>query len=468
MKTLNEKQFRKYQHRTQVGFFLVGLVATVVIKNVDANGFDYMDPEVQGVITQVNEPESGSMDLSSLKTSTVERTTVLGNKVLEKNKSFANREYEILKDDPAMAQKWDVRDTDTDKAWTRLRAVGSKDVKVCIIDTGIDEDHPDLKANLWVNSGETGKDRAGIDKRTNGVDDDKNGFVDDVHGYNFVGNNSDLKDNHGHGTHIAGIIGAVGGNKIGITGISPNVSLVIAKYFDPQSSMNNNLYNTVRAIHYCIDQGVDMINYSGGGTSPSDKELAAVKRARDNKILFVAAAGNEHSNSDLKKYYPADYELDNIISVTAVDKEQNVLPSSNFGEKTVHIAAPGKNIYSTLPGGSYGLLTGTSQATGVVTGVAALIKARYRDFDGARVIRHITETGDWDPIKLRGKTAFQKRLNTYRALAILDNGTAVNGAVPKNVSAIDNSKIEPSRNVATDQTLSGFSGELKKFLQNQK
>lgn len=412
-------------------------------------------------------------DLASLKDSKSTRQTPLGKAIPAKAES--TKEIDALLNDPAMSQKWDLKSIQTQEAWVKHRALGSKDVKVCVIDTGVDVNHPDLKPNLWTNPGETGRDQFGRDKATNQIDDDADGCVDDVHGCNFIANNGDLTDHHGHGTHIAGAIGAAGGaNGRGAIGVSPHVTLIIAKYYDPESTNNNNLVNTVRAIRFCVSKGANIINYSGGGLEPSDKEREAIALAREKGILFVAAAGNEQSNSDVKKYYPADYGLDNIISVTAFDEDRNVLPSSNYGEQSVDIAAPGKRIYSTLPGGNYGYMTGTSQATAVVTGVAALIKARFVDFDAQRIIRHITETGDLEPNKLAGKTRYQKRLNAYRALAILDDGANVSGNIPVNTANIPKGQFsigqqdlqnDDSRPTIRDPAnLSGFGKDLRDLI----
>ncbi len=414
---------------------------------------------------------SDQADLASLKESKATRKTELGSPV----KVELTKDIDVLLNDPAMAQKWDLKSTQTQEAWVRHRALGSRAVKVCIIDTGADVNHPDLKENIWTNPGETGLDFAGRNKATNQIDDDNDGCVDDVHGCNFISNNGDLTDHHGHGTHIAGAIGAAGGVKgKGAVGVSPRVTLIIAKYYDPEATTNNNLVNTVRAIRYCVAKDANIINYSGGGLEPSDKEREAIALARDHGILFVAAAGNEASNSDIKHYYPADYGLDNIISVTAYDHDQNVLPSSNFGESSVDIAAPGKKIYSTLPGGNYGYMTGTSQATALVTGVAALIKARFTDFDASRIIRHIIETGDLDTLKLAGKTRSQKRLNAYRALAILDSGANVTGAVPVNTANIPKAQFSVSSHEVTEDSatatlrdpanLSGFGHDLRELI----
>jgi thermitase len=163
--------------------------------------------------------------------------------------------------------------------------------------------------------------------------------------------------------------------------------------------------------------GANIINYSGGGTEPNDDEFAAIKYAQERGVLFVAAAGNEHSNSDVAHYYPADYNLSNIVSVTAINTAAQVLRSSNFGTKTVHIAAPGEGIYSTLPGGNYGVMTGTSQATAFVTGVAALILSHNKDFDYNQVKKQIISTADELP-GLRDKTKSSGKLNSYAALAI--------------------------------------------------
>lgn len=417
-------------------------------------------------------------DLASLAKSNAKRTTELGEAVTGKRQAPGKEIDVIFAADPAMSQKWDLTSTQTQEAWSKHRAYGSRDIRVCVIDTGIDVKHMDLKDNLWINPGESGSDSKGKDKAKNNVDDDNNGCIDDIHGCNFVNNNNDLTDHHGHGTHIAGIIGAVGGNGIGISGVSPRVSLMIAKYYDPNSAVNNNLINTVRAIRYCIINKAHIINYSGGGTEPSDKERQAIAEAREKGIIFVAAAGNEQSDSDKKKYYPADYDLDNIISTTAFDREKNILPTSNYGVTTVDIAAPGKNIYSTVPGGNYAPMTGTSQATALVTGVAAILKSRFSDFDAARIIRHITETGDLDSERLHGKTRNEKRLNAYRALAILDSGVSVSGAITKNtnylpatqfsVSVQDLTTESGSRSISSPEVSLGNLGRELRELLNQK
>tara|TARA_B110001454_G_scaffold219202_1_gene251973 strand:+ start:60488 stop:61855 length:1368 start_codon:yes stop_codon:yes gene_type:complete len=345
--------------------------------------------------------------------------------VISKQDKVEN-EPSALFNDPAIKQAWGLKKSDAARAWKVTH--GSKNVVVAVIDTGIDINHEDIKSNLWKNPGETGLDKNGKDKAKNGIDDDKNGYVDDVYGWNFVASSNDLTDNHGHGTHIAGIIGAEAGNQKGISGISPEVSLMIIKYYDPKVTNTDNLKNTINSINYAIKMGAQIINYSGGGTDYSQEEFEAVKKAEKNGILFVAAAGNERSNSDQFHYYPADYKLTNIISVTAMDPSKDVLSTSNFGTETVDIAAPGQNIISTLPGNSYGFMTGTSQATAFVTGAAVLVKANKPDFKFDDIKKYILSTGDASPT-LALKTRTSRSLNLFKALTILDQGMSANGVM---------------------------------------
>ena len=315
------------------------------------------------------------------------------------------KEVSVIMNDPLMGKKWDLKQIKAEEAWIKF-SKGSRDIVVAVIDTGIDVTHPDLADNIWKNPREI---------PGNKKDDDGNGYVDDIHGWNFVAHNNRVNDTHGHGTHIAGIIGAVGGNNIGLSGVAPKVSLMALKYYDPNDNGKNNLKNTVKAIEYAVQNGAHIINYSGGGLEPNPKEKSAIRKAEAKGILFVAAAGNEGSNIDNKtSYYPARYPFNNILPVTATDTSDQVLNSSNYG-KTVHESAPGRNILSTLPGGKYGHMTGTSQATAVATGSAVLIMAYYKNKTARFALKHLKMTGD---IKdhLKGKTSQRRRLNIFKAL----------------------------------------------------
>lgn len=352
----------------------------------------------------------------------------------KKSQKNSKKEEKVILNDPKMSEAWGFNKTAVEAAWKI--STGSKDITVAVIDTGIDINHKDLSNNLWVNSGEVGLDASGKDRATNKIDDDGNGFIDDVHGWNFVSNNNDLKDNHGHGTHIAGIVGAEAGNGFGVAGVAPKVSIMSLKYFDPAVPNANNLSNTIRAIRYATKMGAKIINYSGGGLEYSAEEYEAIKSAKEKGILFVAAAGNERSNSDKNHYYPADYPLTNIISVTAANETNNVLPSSNYGQFTVDIQAPGSNIYSTLPGNVFGNMTGTSQATAFATGVAVLVWAHYKDFNAEQIKKYILRTGDDVPESQRNKTRYAKQLNSYKALVMLDSNQVLTGFAPTNTDGI--------------------------------
>jgi subtilisin family serine protease len=328
-------------------------------------------------------------------------------------------------EDQNLSLSWGLKDIRAHEAW-RIQK-GNRDIIVAVIDTGCDVHHPDLKDNIWVNPGESGMDVNGIPKSSNGLDDDGNGFADDVHGWNFVNDNAGVMDDHGHGTHIAGIIGA------GSSGVAPRVSLMILKYYDDSTSGEQNLGNTVRAIYYAVDNGARIINYSGGGILRSAQEEAALAWAAHKGVLVVAAAGNEGLNSDFFHFYPADYELPNILSVAALDRAGQLLNVSNFGPSTVDIAAPGKNIHSTLPGGSHGFMTGTSQATAFATGLAALVMAQSpRLRKPSQIIEHLLSHG-------RKLTALKGRV---RSGSILNAAAAVDGADPA---------LIPSQVAATSQ-----------------
>ena len=215
---------------------------------------------------------------------------------------------------------------------------GSPSVRVAVVDTGISLTHPDLVQNLWTNPGEI----AG-----NGLDDDGNGYVDDVHGWDFTSNDSDPSDtidpDEGHGTHIAGIIGAAANNGIGIAGINWATSLMAVR-------TPLDLVGEVAAFKYARDNGARVVNYSAGSAQYSPTERAAIEAAPN--VLFVVAAGNDHQNTDADPVYPCSYPSLNIICVGATNQDDALSEFSNFGPATVDLAAPGENILSTFPGGA--------------------------------------------------------------------------------------------------------------------
>lgn len=224
------------------------------------------------------------------------------------------------------------------EAWEITR--GSRDVVVAVIDTGVAYAHPDLAPNMWKNSAEI---------PNNGIDDDRNGWVDDVYGYDFVNNDGDPHDDMGHGTHVAGIIGAVGNNDMGIAGISPEVSLMALKSLDDYG--DGDLFGAVRAIDYATAMGAHIINASWGFNDKSEALEVAMRAAGDAGILFVSAAGNDRQSIDwdATASWPAGFTLPNHLTVASTNMNDRISSFSSRGRERVQLAAPGEFILSTEP-----------------------------------------------------------------------------------------------------------------------
>lgn len=253
-------------------------------------------------------------------------------------------------------------DINAEKAWSITK--GSKNVVIAIIDTGIDYNHADLKDNIWVNT----KEIAG-----NNIDDDANGYIDDIHGWNAYAKNGNPMDGNSHGSHCAGTIGAKHGNGVGVAGVMDNVSMMAVKFLSDEGS--GNLADAVVAIDYATKMNVDIMSNSWGGGGFSQALEDSIKAAKNKGILFVAAAGNDGTNNDAAPHYPSNYQVDNVISVAAHTNQDSLASFSCFGKRTVHVAAPGHNILSTVPGNSYKVYSGTSMATPHVSGVLGLLMA---------------------------------------------------------------------------------------------
>jgi subtilisin family serine protease len=297
-----------------------------------------------------------------------------------------------------------------------------KSVTVAVIDTGVDIRHSGLKDRIWTNPGESGVDSNGKNKASNGIDDDGNGYIDDIHGWNFVENNPDLTDHHGHGTHIAGIIAAHGK----VRGISVNSKVMVLRYFDNKKNVDL-VSTTVKAMEYAIQNGAKIINYSAGGFLPNKLEEKVVKLALKNRVLIVAAAGNEGADTDVNGFFPASYKWPHILSVAAVNASQSLSKQSNYGSSTVNIAAPGDSILSLLPGEKYGLMSGTSQATAFVTGTAAeIISSSQSDIDPIQVVDRLVSSGT-SLEQLKGRTTEATFLNVKRAWMSRSRGMSVAG-----------------------------------------
>ncbi|MBS1972049.1 MAG: S8 family serine peptidase [Bdellovibrionales bacterium] len=287
----------------------------------------------------------------------------------------------------ALKNQWANAKVQVEQAWQRAGNKGSKNVLVAVIDTGVDYNHDALKPNM-------------------------------VQGYDFAENDNDPMDktgfqNPGHGTHCAGVIGATGVIDGGIVGISPEVSIMPLRFLTENGS--GDLNNAIKAIDYAIANKVQVISASWGASVPratAQPLLEAVKRADDAGLIFVAAAANDGKNNDTTEVYPANNGLPNSITVAASGPNDEKPSWSNYGTAKVHLASPGLNITSTLPGNKYGDLSGTSMATPLVSGLVALMKAQDASLTGAQVRAILQTTG----AKAQIQTACNCRVDALAAV----------------------------------------------------
>jgi thermitase len=316
--------------------------------------------------------------------------------------------------DPGFGHLWGLNNTgqtgglsdadiDAPEAWAA--SGDTSGVVVAVIDTGVDISHPDLAANIWTNPGEI---------PGNGVDDDGNGYVDDVNGWDFLHGDAtvfDAADGEQHGTHVAGTIAAVRGNGLGVAGVS-QARIMPLKFLGPDGGSTA---DAVRAIDYAIRMGARVTNNSWGGGASSQALSDAISRADAAGVLFVAAAGNGGADGigddlDVQPVYPAAYRHANVVSVAATDSRDLLASFSNYGAGTVHLGAPGVSIVSTVPGGAYKSLSGTSMAAPHVAGAAAHVLAGVPSLSPGQVRDRLLATTD-PVLSLSGRTVSGGRLN---------------------------------------------------------
>lgn len=282
----------------------------------------------------------------------------------------------FLPNDPLFEEQWALNNVGQEggkenahvsalKAWAKTQ--GDQEIVIAVLDSGVDYTHRDLISNMWIRP-------AGIAQYV----DSELGTFNDERGFNAVDNLADPMDDNGHGTHCAGIIGAEGNNGEGITGVNWKVEIMPLKFIGRGGFGTTK--DAIEAINYAVDRkragvNVRVINASWGSTLYSKPLEDAIRAAGEEGILFVAAAGNNSTNNDRRAHYPSNYKLSNVISVAALDRNDELASFSNFGSKSVHIGAPGKDIVSTWLNDAYREASGTSMATPYVAGVAALILA---------------------------------------------------------------------------------------------
>lgn len=294
---------------------------------------------------------------------------------------------------------------------------------VAVIDSGVDISHPDLVDNLWTNPGEIPDD---------GVDNDGNGVIDDVHGYNAYDDNNILTDAKTHGTHVAGTVGATGNNGFGITGVAQQARIMPIKIFGDVGQTNE--ATVLRALAYADRMGARITTNSWGGvTSQAMEEAYGASPA-----LHIASAGNSGKDNDLEPHFPGSYRLPNMIAVAATDHNDHLGSYSCYGRQTVHLGAPGDDIYSTLPRGRYRSFSGTSMACPHVGGVAALILTAYPDLTNQQVKDRLLFGTEPNP-ELQGKTVSGGRLNARLAL---ENDRIAPGSVSELTAASGTGEVQ--------------------------
>lgn len=319
--------------------------------------------------------------------------------------------------DPYFSLQWGLHNSHSgidirfDESYDYLRENLSEPQKtvVAIIDTGIDYTHPDLTEHMWKNAGEI---------PGNVIDDDGNGYTDDVHGYDFTRDTAlrpqDISSEYAHGTHCAGTVGAACGNGIGIAGVGSSAENVFIMDLKVLAGKNGtgSTFDLIRAISYAEKNGADICNLSMGSYA-DDKTL--YKAISGSDMLFVCAAGNDGASLDFNPVYPGCYGLSNIICVGNSRNNGSLNGLSNYSEKYVDIAAPGTDIYSTLPSGRYGNMSGTSMAAPFVSGAAAVLHSYYEDISAAE-LRFLLLDGAIASKALNGRVAGSRFLDLYKPL----------------------------------------------------
>jgi len=321
----------------------------------------------------------------------------------------------VLPHDPQFNDQWALAnsgqrggkqgaDISAPLAWATT--TGSEKVVVAVLDSGVDYTHEDLIQNMWMRPADMAP-----------YQDNELGTIDDEHGFNAIDSASDPMDDNGHGTHCAGIIGAEGENNLGIAGVNWKVKIMPLKFLN--SGGFGSTKDAIEAINYVIERkkagvNVRIISASWGSTQRSRALGDVIRKAYENDILFIAAAGNASTNNDRTPHYPSSYP--SVVSVAALDRHDELAKFSNYGVKSVAIAAPGVDILSTWLGDAYEEKSGTSMATPVVSGVAALILAEHPRLSVDDLKKKLLASTD-PIVALKGKTVTGGRINAAKALA---------------------------------------------------
>jgi len=292
-------------------------------------------------------------------------------------------------------------------------------VVVAVIDTGVRYTHEDLKDNMWKNPGETGTDSQGRSKETNGVDDDGNGIIDDVFGYDPANEDGDPMDTDDHGSHCSGTIAGRGNNGTGVAGVAWVGKIMAVKFLDPFGTTSD----AILSVNYARSKGAKVSSNSWGGGGYSVLLESAIREMNAAGCLFIAAAGNNSSDNDRQPFYPACYEVPNVVAVAATDADDDLAGFSNIGATTVDLGAPGVDVLSSIAVSDrdYEYFSGTSMACPHVAGAFTLLAAQYPTKSIAQLISAVM--GNTDPLPvLTGKCVTGGRLNLRKAMDALAGG----------------------------------------------
>ena len=415
------------------GFLITSVLSLVVGINLSVSASEFMPGElVVGFGENKAEAETAIRDLGGR----IVRTTTGGDVALvriardtdvEKTAGTLSRtaglayaqpnfiyHTNLIPNDPGGGSTWPLWDMEGIGAFDAWDVnTGSGNMIVGVVDVGIDYMHEDIAGNMWVNAQEI---------PGNGIDDDSNGVIDDVYGKNCITGSGDPMDDSTsvwHGTHVAGSIGAVGNNGVGIVGVNWDVRLMALKFLNSQGSGTD--FDAIDCIDYALNmkargEPIGVLNNSWGGEDYTEGLLDAVVRSHEAGILFVAAAGNDSESTDCVPEYPASFEVPNVVSVASTAKDDTFAGQySNYGRTSVDLGAPGHYIMSLKGNNSYGTLSGTSMATPHVAGAAALLMDTYpaeTHLDAKRRILAGVDRLD----ALEGRTLTYGRLNVANAI----------------------------------------------------